>query len=416
MCKSHILVVGAGIVGLAVAYYLRKQGATVTVVDRDVDGDKVSFGNAGGIAVTEVVPASAPHVAWRACGWMLDPLGPLAIRPLYAPKLVPWLLRFARAGTPSEIDRISAALAAINARVYDDLIPMLRDAGLEGELHRNGALSLYETPAGYRSDAAEWARKRAAGIVAEEISGSDARALEPALGELVHCAVWTPQWSNVSDPKRLVQKLGAWLREAGVAICTGEVSDIVSSSTSAPSVQLSDGRTIAADCVVVAAGAWSGILAKRLGDRVLVESERGYNVTIPSPGIDVRRQLVFSERKFVATPLSCGLRVGGAAEFGGLGAVANFKRSRALLSLASRYLPELQTTGGTCWAGHRPTTPDSLPVIGPSKHRANVLYAFGHGHLGLTQAATTGRLVSELAFRKPTSIDVAPFGIDRFAK
>jgi len=124
--------------------------------------------------------------------------------------------------------------------------------------------------------------------------------------------------------------------------------------------------------------------------------------------------LIFSERKFVATPLSCGLRIGGAAEFGGLKAPPNFKRSRTLAELARRYLPELKIEGGTNWAGHRPTTPDSLPVIGASKHQPNVLYAFGHGHLGLTQAATTGRLMSELVFQRTPSIDLTPYDIGRF--
>jgi D-amino-acid dehydrogenase len=414
LSNVHIAVVGAGIVGLAVAYHLIKDGAQVTVIDRDPEGDKASFGNAGGIAVTEVVPASAPGTLWRVFGWIADPLGPLAVRPTHAPKLIPWLVRFAKAGTPREVDRISLALAAINARVYDDLLPMLERTGLTGELHRKGALTVYETEEGYRRDAAEWACKRSRGIVVQEISGTEARQMEPALGPRVQRAVSTPQWSHVSDPKRLVQGVRDWLLNRGVVISKGEVRNIVPSSTSSLSLELERGHRIAADKAVVAAGAWSAILARRLGDPVLLESERGYNMTLPEPGIAVERELIFAERKFVATPLSCGLRIGGAAEFGGLNAAPNFKRSRTLVDLARLYLPELRTEGGTNWAGHRPTTPDSLPVIGPSKHHANVFYAFGHGHLGLTQAATTGRLVSELAFQKPSSIDMTPYGIGRF--
>jgi len=384
------------------------------VVDRDPEGDKASYGNAGGIAVTEVVPAATPRVFLRVPGWLLDPLGPLAIRPAHAIRLIPWLLRFGRSSERGEFERISRALAALNARIYDDLIPMLRATGLLSQLRQNGALSVYETEAGYLRDAQEWQFKRSLGVVFEEMTGNDARLLEPSLGPLVQRAVLTPQWSHVSDPKRIVQGIRSWLVANGVTIRTGHVSNIVSGSAASLCIQLDGGEELPADKAVNAAGAWSGILARRIGDRALLESERGYNATLPNPNVEIQRQLIFAERKFVATPLSCGLRIGGAAEFGGLAAAPNFKRSQTLVALAQRYLPKLDTRGATNWAGHRPATPDGLPVIGYSPTQANVIHAFGHGHLGLTQAATTGRLVAELVYQQPASIDLEPFSISRF--
>jgi D-amino-acid dehydrogenase len=412
--KGAILVIGAGVVGLAVAYHLVEQGAVVTVIDKDPEGDKASFGNAGGIAVTEVVPASTPGIIWRAPRFLLDPLGPLAIRPSHALNLLPWLWRFVRAGAPEEVARVSAALSALNRRVYDDLLPMLRRTGLAGELHQKGALTVYETEAGFRHDADEWSLKRAHGVATDVIDGDGARHLEPALGSNIRRAVFTPQWSHVNDPKRLVDGLRRWLQSAGVTIMSGSVEEIVPSGQDGPSARLRDGRKVQADAVVVAAGVWSGLIAKTLGDPALLESERGYNATLPNPGIALEREIIFAEKKFVATPLSCGLRVGGAAEFGGLDAAANYRRSETLLSLASRYLPGLRTSGAMNWAGHRPATPDSLPVIGPSVAHPNVFYAFGHGHLGLTQAATTGRLVADLISNRPSSIDLSPYAISRF--
>ena len=240
--RSPIAVVGAGVVGLAVAYHLVKGGANVTLIDRDPGGDKASFGNGGGIAVTEVVPASVPGALWRAFGWMLDPLGPVAVRPPHAPRLIPWLMHFAKSGTPREVERISRALSAINSRVYDDLVPMLYEIGMASELHRHGALSVYETEAGYLRDMPEWACKRSNGIVAEFITGDDARSMEPALGPLVHRAVLTPQWSHVSDPKRLVEGLSAWLCKVGVRIRTGEVIHILPGSTSALTLEIEGGE------------------------------------------------------------------------------------------------------------------------------------------------------------------------------
>jgi len=409
---APVVVIGAGIVGLSVAYYLVLDGAAVTLVDRDPEGDKASFGNAGGIAVTEVVPASVPGLVWKMPFWLLDPLGPLAVRARHAARLLPWLWRFARAGRPVEMERIATALAALNGRVYDDLLPMLARTGLSGELNRNGALTVYESRAAYDRDAGEWALKRRHGIQASVLERLELHAMEPALGPRAALGVFTPQWSHVNDPKHLVDALRHWLLRQGVTITPGQVNGIEGDGPL--QVRLQDGSGIPAASIVVAAGAWSGHLARQLGDRVLIESERGYNTTIPAPGVTLGREIIFAERKFVATPLRCGLRIGGAAEFGGLEAIANHRRSAALSKLAGLYLPGLRPEGGTAWAGHRPTTPDSLPVIGPSPHRPGVVYAFGHGHLGLTQAATTGRLVADLVAGRAPPIDLAPYGIARF--
>lgn len=414
MAEIPVAVIGAGVVGLAVSYHLATAGVRVTVIDGGPEKDGASFGNAGGIAVTEVAPAASPGVWWRAFGWLADPLGPLAIRPRHAPKLIPWLVRFAASASAPQVERIANALAALNARVYDDLLPMLQDCGLSQQLHSDGALSLYETEEGYARDAPEWACKRARGVVVHELTGAEARDMEGGLGPKVHRAVFTPQWSRIEDPRRLMEGLKHYLLRNGVAIVKGNARNVGPGVTSPLAVQLTEGKAIAATKAVIAAGAWSGILARRLGDRALLESERGYTTTLASPGVEVGRELIFAERKFVATPLSCGLRIGGAAEFGGLGAKPNFGRSRALVELARQYLPGLRTEGGIVWAGHRPATPDSLPVIGPSVHRPNVFYAFGHGHLGLTQAATTGRLVCDMILGRKPGIDLTPFSIERF--
>jgi D-amino-acid dehydrogenase len=412
--RLSVIVVGAGVVGLAVALHLRQSGADVTVVDRDPEGDKASFGNVGGIAVTEVVPASVPGLAWRVPRWMIDPLGPLAVRPLHAPKLLPWLLRFSKSGTPKEVARISASLSALNGRVYEDLLPMLACVGLSGELNTQGALTVYESEAGFRRDDSEWAIKRSHGVNVEFITGSAARDMEPALGPLVRRAVFTPQWSHINDPKRLVDALRRELQEQGAKVVVGVASRVLARDGTGASLELGDSARLNADRIVVAAGAWSGEIAKRLGDPVLIESERGYSTTLPNPGVHLSREVIFAEKKFVATPLSCGLRIGGAAEFGGLNAVPNYRRSHALATLASRYLPGLKMAGGAVWAGHRPATPDSLPVIGPSSTHPAVFYAFGHGHLGLTLAATTGRLIADLIYQRAPPIDVTPYSIARF--
>ncbi|MBS7538272.1 NAD(P)/FAD-dependent oxidoreductase [Ancylobacter lacus] len=406
---SRILVIGAGIVGLCCANALRAEGREVMVLDRDPAGDKCSFGNAAGIGVTEIIPASVPGLAWKVPGWLRDPLGPLSLRPAYLPKLAPWLLRFLRHGTWSEVERIAAALATLSGRTYKDLLPLLDEIGLGGDLRPVGALWAYETAAGFAADARFRAIRRQHGLVCEEISGAEARALEPALGEAVRHAMFTPQWSHVADPRRIVDRLRRHVEQRGVTVARGEATAIFGNE-----LLLADGRRLDFCHLVVAGGAWSGRLAGSLGDRVLIESERGYNTTLPTPGVTLSHEVIFAERAFVATPIDAGLRIGGAAEFAGLDAPPNYARSDALAQLATRYLPGLNTAGGTRWMGHRPTTADSLPVIGTSPRRPDVVYAFGHGHTGLTFGPTTGRLVAELVAGRPTSVDVAPFSIARF--
>jgi D-amino-acid dehydrogenase len=276
-----------------------------------------------------------------------------------------------------------------------------------------GALTVYESDKGWQADTLEWEAKRRLGIDSRELSGDQARELEPALGPLVKRAVLTPQWSHVSDPKLVADSLRSWLAANGATLIAAEVAR-VSPGAEGGTVTLADSSVLNASKIVVAAGAWSAELSRQLGDHALLESERGYNTTIAAPQIRLNRTMIFAERKFVATPLSIGLRIGGAAEFGGLRAAPNFARSKALVELAKAYLPGLDGHSGVVWSVHRPATPDSLPVISRSAACADILYAFGHAHLGLTQGPTTGRLISDLLFERDPPIPLGPYSIDRF--
>jgi D-amino-acid dehydrogenase len=263
-----------------------------------------------------------------------------------------------------------------------------------------------------RADQPDWARKRRHGIVCDELSGAEARALEPALGPGLAAGIVTPAWSHVSDPKAIWAGLLGHLRARGVAVRAALATDIGTVGR----VRLGTGEAIACDAVVVAAGAWSAELARQAGEPVLLESERGYNVTIQDAGVALGREVIFADQKFVATPLAIGLRIGGAAEFAGLYAAPNYRRAEALARLGASYLPGLSLAGGTRWMGQRPATPDSLPVLGPSRRRPDVVHAFGHGHLGLTLAATTGRLVADHFAGRAATLDLAPFAAARFAR
>jgi len=413
---SNVLVIGAGVVGLACAWSALKEGLTVTIVDRDFDGDRTSHGNAGGIAVTESTPISVPGFFFKATKWLFDPLGPLALDWKHVLSALPWFMEFQRASSPARFKQISLALAALNNRVYDDLIPLFEDVGAMSTFYRRGALTLYETDEAFKADTEEWNFKKDLGVRWRALNQQEVQDFEPALAPVFKHGVFLEDWSHIGNPKQLVSQIRARVKALGARFVEGVVAKLDVTKPDTPCAVLRAGASIAARQIVVATGAWSASLAESVGDRVLLNSERGYNTTLPQPGIALSREVIFAERKFVATPLDIGIRIGGAAEFAGLKAEPNYKRSEALLKLGKRFLPGIQDQGAVQWMGHRPATPDSLPVIGKSPSASSVIYAFGHGHLGLTQAATTGALVADLLVNRTPRIPLAEYSIERFRK
>ncbi|MDR5745842.1 FAD-dependent oxidoreductase [Caballeronia sp. LZ029] len=407
---ADVVVIGAGIVGLAVAWAALRDGARVIVVDRDFEGDRASHGNAGGIAVTESTPIAVHGMFTKVAKWLMDPLGPLALDWKHLPKALPWLMAFRRASEPDRYQAISHALALLNNRVYDDILPMFDDIGASAMHYRRGALTVYETDEAFAADQPEWAFKRELGARWHALNAQQVRECEPSLAPVFRHGVFLDDWSHIGDPRRIVTLLRERVRALGARFVTGSARAIESSDA----VLLADGNRVKGRRIVIAAGAWSAALAKSIGDSVLLESERGYNATLPKHGVALTREVIFAERKFVATPLDVGLRIGGAAEFAGLDAPPNYRRSDALLTLGKRFIPGIDDTGAAKWMGHRPATPDSLPVIGASPRMPSVVYAFGHGHLGLTQSATTAALVADVLAGRAPRIPLGPYSIARF--
>jgi D-amino-acid dehydrogenase len=410
---SKVTVIGAGIVGIACASYLRRDGHEVTVIDRLPPGEGCSKGNAGCLSPGSVIPLAGPGVLRQVPSWLFDPLGPLALRGAYLPRALPWLLRFARAGAPEALERGSAALRALHQGTFENYTPLLEAAGAEDLIRRTGQLHVYSTEEGFLGDAAGWARRRALGVVVEELDRSQIRQMEPALAPIFARAVYLPEHGHTLDPWRLVQRLADGFVREGGRVLRREVRDLEVGPGG--SVQLrTDQGAIEAGTLVIAAGAWSHRLAARLGDRVPLESQRGYHVTVADPGVEPRMPVMWGERKFMITPMQPGLRFAGTVEFAGLEAPPDYRRARVLLKHGKEVFPDLKAERGSEWMGHRPCLPDSLPVIGRAPRVPSVLYAFGHGHTGLSGASTTGRVIADLVAGRPPAIDVTPFRADRF--
>jgi D-amino-acid dehydrogenase len=406
-----IAIVGGGIVGICAAAFLAEAGLPVTLLDRTGICEETSSGNAGALAFSDVLPLAHKGMMRNLPRWLMDPLGPLSIPPAYLPRLLPWLWRFWRAGSPARHDSALAAQASLMRLAEAEWMALLDRAGLrERMLREDGSLELYESEAEFQASLPGWAAREKVGIAFRHVAGGDLAALQPGLSPRFVRGTFVPGWKTVADPKLLGKAIWAFAAANGARFEQAAVDRIAAG----PALHLADGRTVHAGAVVLAAGAWSHRLAAGLGDSIPLETERGYNTTLPATAFDVRRQLVFSGHGFVVTPLDTGLRIGGAVELAGLRRPPNFARSTAMLEKAKTFLPGLDPQGGRAWMGFRPSLPDSLPVVGRARRAPRVLYAFGHGHLGLTQAAATGRLIRDLVLDQAPAIDLLPFSPDRF--
>jgi len=408
-----IIVIGAGIVGVSAALALQTAGHRVTLIDRTGVAAETSRGNAGAFAFSDVEPLATPGIMRRAPRWLLDPLGPLSIRPGYALRIVPWMWRFWRA---SRFDRYAAAVAAqssLMALSRTALDRVIAEVAGEPLMRREGQLQLYDGARSYRASLPGWDQRRRHGVAFELLETPGAIAeIQPGLAPRFTHAGFTPDWMNTTDPARWTHHLAAAFVQTGGRIETADVRALHQTDTGVI-LDTADGVRVAAQ-VVVAAGAWSHRLARTLGDRIPLETERGYNTTFPTASFDVRTHLTFADHGFVVSRIGDGLRVGGAVELGGLDLPPNMRRAETLVAKAAAFLPGFDPAGGTQWMGFRPSLPDSLPVIGRAPRADRVIYAFGHGHLGLTQSAGTAELVAALAARRAPQIPLAPFKPNRF--
>ncbi len=416
MTLPHATVIGAGIVGVSTAAFLQRAGYRVTIVDRLPPGEGCSFGNAGGLAFAEIMPTIHPRMLLKIPGWLLDPLGPLTIRWAYLPKALPWFLAAARNGLPDRVKAITAARADLGLRVVSDFETLLKDAGHHDLMVYRETLRLFDNEKQFASEADERAIKKAHGFECQTFTGGEVREMEPAVSKHVTHGAFHGGWYFVKNPQRVVTSIAENIVRNGAEIIRDDVMRIETEGGVARTLQLTSGKNIALDKLVVCAGAYSHLLAKQLGDRVLLEAERGYHMVLANAGIALSRSLTYARTPAAATPMDMGLRLAGTDEFAGLDAAPNYARADALWTVFKKVLPGMNAPDATTtrWMGRRPGTPDSLPVIGPSRHVSNVWYGFGHGHMGLTWGPTTGRHISEMMTGGKSNINLAPFRVDRF--
>ena len=413
MASPDVIVIGAGVVGLSAAIAAQGRGLSVVVLDKTGPAAGASAGNAGAFAFTDILPLASPGILRKAPKWLLDPLGPLSVPPAYALRIAPWMFRFWRACSPARVAHSTAAQTALMDLSKAELEPFLQETGTFGMLRKDGNLQVYEGKAELDASQPGWQARAEHGIAFHHLDAAGMAEIQPGLAPRFTHGTFTPGWYSIADPQSYTLALAEHFRARGGIIERLEVQSLQPLDGSV-AVHVRDGHSRQAAQVVLAAGAFSHRIAQSLGERIPLETERGYNTTLPPDAFDLRTQVTFGGHGFVVSRLSTGIRVGGAVELGGLDLPPNFRRSEAMLARARAFLPGLKPDDGVQWMGFRPSLPDSLPAIGRARATPRVVYAFGHGHLGLTQSAGTARLVADLLTDRPPVIDIASFSPQRF--
>ncbi|WP_342643326.1 NAD(P)/FAD-dependent oxidoreductase [Rhodoligotrophos ferricapiens] len=411
--SQNITVIGAGIVGLASAVALRREGYQVTIIDRLPPGEACSFGNSGGMPRNHAFPMAMPGIAWKVPSYLADPQGPLAIRWRSLPRLTPFLARFVRSSMRDRFLPILDQLSVMMQQSHAEWTRLIEDAGLEPLVSEDGALTLYRTKADRDLAWTTWQLLADRGADLRTLDGDQLRDFEPAVPRGYEFAVFEPDYRRTLDPHGICLGLARYFERLGGELRRETVSEVVPADQGRFHVRTNK-EDQCTDYVVIAAGAWSARFAAAFGDAVPLEAARGYHATIPRFTPMPKRPLFISDKKMSLNPMAAGLRTGGNIEFSGLESQPDYSRPSRQLDVVRTLYPEAEISRHTKWAGDRPMMPDSLPVIGTSQRHPHVIYAFGHGQYGLALAAVTGRLVAEIVGARTPVVDIHPLRPDRF--
>lgn len=416
----HVVVIGAGVVGAVCAIELLRDRHRVTIIEAGTPGDvqAASYGNGTLLNPSSIVPMSVPGIWRKVPGYLADPLGPLTIRWSYLPKLLPWLWRFVRAGaTEARVAATARALKPLLHEAPERHRRLADEAGVGELISRQGILCVFPSRADFEAEQLSWCLRRKNDVQWLELSEEELRQREPALDRRYKFALLIEGNGQCRDPGAYVSALVRHARTLGATWQRARATGLRIDGGRLRAVLTEPGE-IECDKAVIAAGAYSKPLAAMAGDHVPLETERGYHVVIEHPEVEPRLPIMPSDGKMACVMTPQGLRVAGQVELAGLTAAPDWRRADVLRDFARTVFPglpaDLPVDRVKVWMGHRPSIADGLPCIGPASGCADVVHAFGHGHVGLTAGAATGRLVADLVSGKQPEIDPAPYSAARF--
>ncbi len=417
----HVVVIGAGIIGATTAYELAKSGCRVTIIDPAIPGEPqaASYGNGAWISPASIIPMSMPGIWRKIPGYLLDKNSPLTIKWKSLPHLLPWLVKFMAAGaTIPKVKKTAKALNSILQDAPQRHLQLAANLARPDLINQSGVIYAYPDRAAFEAEALAWRLRKDNGLEWEELDEKSLRKNEPALSAHYKFGVLVKAGAHSSNPGEYVwqifqqaMKHGAEFRQAattGFDIVNGRLRSI-----------LTDSGVIACDRAVICAGIWSKELAKNAGDQIPLESERGYHCVIRNAKSSPLLPIMPSDGKMANTPTTSGLRIAGQVELAHLNTAPNWNRVEVLIRHALSTYPELgkrENLQTEYWMGHRPSTSDGLPVISEASNSQDIIYAFGHGHIGLASGPITARIAADLAMNKAPPINIEPFSVKRFGK
>ena len=406
-----IIVVGAGIMGVCIAENLRRLGQEVLLIDKVSPGDQhqASYGNAGILARSAIVPVSAPGIISKIPSMILNPASPLFLKWRYLPKLMPWLAEFLMNSREAKVREISSALDILIGDSVEQHISLSKGTPAEKFIREGDWTYYYRNKEAMQKDSFAMKLREANNIKFEIIENDDLWEKEPFLSKNYKVGVSYLQHGWINDPGGYVSCLANYFLGKGGSFLFGEVLDIEKNK-----ILLSDGRSLTGKKIVIACGEWSKRVLKGFKVKIPLESERGYHIYLKEPSFMPSGPRLVAENKFGISPMKEGLRVAGLVEFGGLELGVSSHPFKYLKHNIKKVFPDLTWSSETLWMGHRPTLCDSLPMIGKLKDNSHIICAFGGQHVGLTMAPKVGKIIADIILEKKINYDLKPYNPDRF--
>jgi D-amino-acid dehydrogenase len=411
--KSAI-VIGAGIAGVSTALYLQRDGHAVTILDPEPPGSMTSYGNAGLIATYATIPTATPDILMRVPKMLMDPAGALSLRWSYLPQLTPWLLSLVRNSAPDRIRRNATVKSILLNRAWEDFRPLIDQTGAEDLIYAGGMLRVFRTDSAFEQmKAREIDLMDLTGRSYELLNSDGISQMEPMLEPLFPHAIFSTDSRNIRNPGRLIEVFAQNFTERGGTLKPQAVTGLSGTPEGKWRVTIDGGEAVA-DIVVVAAGAWSRRIAKMVGVKLLLDTERGYHVMLPSVEPGLNRSVHFSEAGLMMSPMETGYRVSTGVELAGIDAPPDYRRIRRAIGQVSGYVKGLQTDEQSIWMGCRPSTPDSVPILGGVPGRNGLYFATAGAHIGMTLGPTFGRIIADLVAGKDSGVDLTAYRPNRW--